>query len=99
RTLSATLFPYTTLFRSEAKYCGHARGDWYEEMMFVHPLDVRCESAFVFSELGEVAPAAGELEAAAQETIARLGLNDPRLVTRRRSEEHTSELQSRENLV
>lgn len=70
--------------QGEAKYCGHARGDWYEEMMFVHPLDVRCESAFVFSALGEVSPAAGEMEAAAQETITRLGLNDSRLVQRRR---------------
>src|SRR5690606_42159718 len=66
----STLFPYTTLFRSESSACG-ARGG--SVLVAVH--GVR----------------------ASRRRRRRRGLGD--VPHRKRSEEHTSELQSRENLV
>jgi uncharacterized protein (TIGR02646 family) len=70
--------------QGEARHCGHMRGNWYDDILFVHPLNTRCESAFIFSDLGLVSAAPGVHEIAAQETIVRLNLNDQRLVNSRR---------------
>src|SRR5690606_39509693 len=78
-----TLFPYTTLFRSEdvlregsAEGCGAGLDDAEEAGQEDH------------------GPDAVHVRQARAD-----GRADPRLHLRRRSEEHTSELQSRENLV
>src|SRR5690606_41442843 len=92
RPPSPTLFPYTTLFRSREQLSagrdvrGIKRGyqfDKVEMVKFVHPDTSREEHARLIQEAGDV------LEA--------LGL--PYRILQMRSEEHTSELQSRENLV
>src|SRR5688572_31845392 len=83
RPRSSTLFPYTTLFRSALVVGDHADGLVLE---FHHAIDAR--------------PALG-----AQHLV--LDHGDPRVVVDlargqhrgRRSEEHTSELQSQSNLV
>jgi uncharacterized protein (TIGR02646 family) len=65
-------------------HCGHKRGDWFDEILFITPLRPDCESYFRFSSSGEVLAVddAGKT-AAAKETIARLGLNVPRLLSAR----------------
>src|SRR2546428_4811802 len=82
----STLFPYTTLFRSlgdAARHLGEALG--------------RLEPArhFAFLRLHPLADDAGRLGHGARGLAQRL--RRPR--ERRRSEEHTSELQSRSDLV
>src|SRR5690606_41626429 len=76
----STLFPYTTLFRSEGSNC--AREAW-----------VAAETA---SAEATCAPAAS---AAAVAASASAGVGFSGSAAPARSEEHTSELQSRENLV
>lgn len=70
--------------REDPRHCGHARGEWYDTTHFIHPLDVSCEVAYVFNDIGEISAAPGALSEAAHETIARLNLNVTRLVERRR---------------
>src|SRR5690606_41562159 len=71
----STLFPYTTLFRSE-----DAGGN---REVFVFPVRARAEKRLV--------------DPSADDFVDRFRILD--LVRTRRSEEHTSELQSREKLV
>src|SRR5688572_32571016 len=70
----STLFPYTTLFRSEVVFAGWLRGGGVEM--------VPCRTI--------------DLEVPAHAEIVLEGYVDP---GERRSEEHTSELQSQSNLV
>src|SRR5690606_40359214 len=88
RPPSTTLFPYTTLFRSEAMTA-----------------DVRASMALTAERLGTKAVPAGPRRRidpgvigslAAVWPLQLLGADDEAM---QRSEEHTSELQSRENLV
>src|SRR3712207_7656642 len=74
----STLFPYTTLFRSEALV---------EEIRLGLGADKRLD-AFAHALAGELSRPGEELEAQARRTVEKL-----------RSEEHTSELQSRQYLV
>src|SRR3712207_7007467 len=77
----STLFPYTTLFRSEVHRAGEGVGD-----------DERRRREVVHLDVGVDAP----LEVA----VARQDRDDGEVVVvDRRSEEHTSELQSRQYLV
>src|SRR5690606_41142372 len=80
---SATLFPYTTLFRSrrgpDRGGCGGRRG--HAARAYLRP------ALFGPRRLGRDREAQGARD------------EHPRARQRRRSEEHTSELQSRENLV
>src|SRR3712207_7359110 len=78
RPPSSTLFPYTTLFRSERAY-RYRRGDASEQIPLPEPMRER------------EAEARGEL-------LEALADHDDALMEKR-SEEHTSELQSRQYLV
>src|SRR5207302_4433135 len=96
-TLNTTLFPYTTLFRSETR------------KYYVRPGHAQREAARFRNRAGRRA-AAGR--AADQDGIFRRDIavrcagsivgragGRPTMLPAQRSEEHTSELQSRENLV
>src|SRR5438876_5269976 len=76
RPPSSTLFPYTTLFRSELEHKRARRLPALQQQALLHPLLERG--------VGDIDPGQGEGEPAAAE---------------RRSEEHTSELQSPVQLV
>src|SRR5690606_41450243 len=87
RAASFTLFPYTTLFRSSRLFeraAVHARNEGVSQL-FIHALSENTAMLKIARNAGAV------LERAGSETEAHLRLP--------RSEEHTSELQSRENLV
>src|SRR3712207_7678770 len=81
----STLFPYTTLFRSEVVY---------QDLALADNLDV-VENMFLGREELEPTRTLDEtkMEARARDTLKSLS------VTTIRSEEHTSELQSRQYLV
>jgi len=55
--------------------CGHPKGDWYDENLFVTPLQENCESLFHYKNVGTVVPVDGPDSGKAQATIDRLKLN------------------------
>jgi uncharacterized protein (TIGR02646 family) len=55
--------------------CGHQKGDWYDETLFITPLQEECESVFRYKDDGTVVPANGSDSDKARETIERLKLN------------------------
>src|SRR5690606_42126323 len=77
-------FPYTTLFRSERHDCPREHGLVFENVSFRYP-DAPAGSPPVLHGI--------DLHIRRGESLALVG------ATESRSEEHTSELQSRENLV
>src|SRR2546430_7617182 len=84
----STLFPYTTLFRSRQ---GRARSALaHDEAPHAHRLDPAVPAG------REQGP---HCEGAAGECVAAVRLTRPQARDPRRSEEHTSELQSQSNLV
>src|SRR5690606_42158564 len=94
-----TLFPYTTLFRSEVRAGMDLQELVREAKAFKALVDRLAARAPAFAiEQGALAglfnDAAGELADRAARAAERLNL-----YAEERSEEHTSELQSRENLV
>ena len=72
-------------------HCGPAKADWPNESAFradlmISPLDKNCENEFSFTGLGEIRSShTGTRNAAAKETITRLGLDVPKLDAARRS--------------
>src|SRR3712207_8132033 len=90
----STLFPYTTLFRSPVGQRGVAqRADELDAgKAFAAPADLGAEAVVAFErDLDELARLQGHVE----RDLAAAGRN----VVQLRSEEHTSELQSRQYLV
>src|SRR3712207_8042988 len=85
----STLFPYTTLFRSRHQ-AGRRRSP-RERRLHV---EQRAEPRVVRDGRRRAAPGEG-----AGEEGAHHGVAPERVIRRRRSEEHTSELQSRQYLV
>jgi uncharacterized protein (TIGR02646 family) len=55
--------------------CGHPRGSWYDETLFITPLQEKCESVFRYKDDGTIVPAGGSDSDKARETIERLKLN------------------------
>src|SRR5690606_41988871 len=86
RPPTSTLFPYTTLFRSSLLYLRPIAGLVHPALKLFH-LGLRHE---------DVRPSAGVLDAVPFDFEHLAAASDD---LRKRSEEHTSELQSRENLV
>src|SRR5690606_40854654 len=84
----STLFPYTTLFRSTPSY--------YEDMVKKHETKILSASPFVKYMQPYLLARARELE---RRLIQLQQLKERDIKLKERSEEHTSELQSRENLV
>src|SRR5690606_41477012 len=97
RTPVSTLFPYTTLFRSN--------GSW-DRVQAPHPIDETRSVGFVPSRASRdrraPPPPPASAQVSARSCAASCRAPHPRALRgcpRERSEEHTSELQSRENLV
>src|SRR5690606_40483643 len=94
RSPLSTLFPYTTLFRSHVAVLGLGR---FGTAVALELVQLGHEVLGIDSDIGTVQALSNELSHVVQadvtdeEALARLGIS--------RSEEHTSELQSRENLV
>ncbi len=67
------------------EFCGHKKSDWYDAKLFVTPLTPDCSEYFRYTASGEILPSTEpNREAAAKTTIARLGLNHPKLDRGRR---------------
>src|SRR5690606_40328881 len=89
RPPAATLFPYTTLFRSVAKHLGISMGNHHRAVDdAMTTVSILLKSIEKMKDMG--IHSLKELNARSRENAD---------VSRLRSEEHTSELQSRENLV
>src|SRR5690606_40889530 len=98
-TPKSTLFPYTTLFRSTQRRTGNLivrfacclRGDHYQyQKRKLGNTAHQLYQQYVYQDAAQTKRNAGRKPGKKTETTADL---------RQRSEEHTSELQSRENLV
>src|SRR3546814_6581281 len=85
-TLTAPLFPYTTLFRSLPHTVGHVGGKLIEAVSQAHAAEI------IFDDIAPFGPAGVRIHAfhARRDILARRQPGHQR----RRSEEHTSELQS-----
>src|SRR5690606_40047110 len=90
RPRNAPLFPYTTLFRSQGKA---SMGSW-----LAYGLGAMNEDLPTFVVLTSKLPPVGNIQALSS-SLWSSGFLPPDLSGVARSEEHTSELQSRENLV
>src|SRR5690606_41964481 len=99
RRATATLFPYTTLFRSTgrepgaiAAFAGQLAGDTGQCIGLAAELAGEDGPARLAGQIAEREPALHIL-------VNNAGANAAGSLAEMRSEEHTSELQSRENLV
>src|SRR5690606_42144555 len=88
---SCPLFPYTTLFRSKAAIVQSVFVHWDQPREWVLELSPDGQNWSSFEPTWTTAAAVDPVPA----RFVRVGTDDPSA----RSEEHTSELQSRENLV
>ena len=66
------------LGKGEPRHCGTLKGNWYNQTLFVSPLDPGCETRFKYRGDGEIL-LVNSNDTAARETIQRLGLNTDRL--------------------
>jgi len=62
----------------EPRHCGSSKGNWYDEDLFISPLDQDCEDRFQYGFQGNISPADAEDEAA-ETTIRILSLDLPKL--------------------
>jgi uncharacterized protein (TIGR02646 family) len=66
------------LEKGEPRHCGNHKGDWFDAILTVSPLDPACEGRFHFTGQGRIFPAnPGDLSAAT--TITKLALDHPKL--------------------
>ena len=61
--------------------CGHKKGDWFDEELFISPLSSECEEKIKYSSSGELEG----VDEVANITIRKLGLNNYDLVRSRKS--------------
>jgi uncharacterized protein (TIGR02646 family) len=71
------------LEQGEPRYCGHLKGDWFDNLLLVSPLDPDCEGHFAYTGDGEIKPTKNS-DDAARTTIKKLGLNINKLSALRR---------------
>jgi uncharacterized protein (TIGR02646 family) len=71
-------YPSSEPYTSQCSYGAHAKGDWYDEYLFVHPLRRDCEQRLRYNFNGNVNPSNSH-DDGAMETISRLCLNDGEL--------------------
>src|SRR5690606_41867667 len=90
---TSTVFPYTTLFRSSSQIACLNQNSFLREPsgLFRNTEEAKSYLKFVFS--------AGEPVASGLGCYTNATKKRSRMIVKMRSEEHTSELQSRENLV
>ena len=72
------------LQKGDPCHCGNLKGDWYDDLLLISPLDPDCESQFTFTGDGNIQPVS-TADPAGAETIDRLGLNIPKLKALRAS--------------
>ena len=69
------------------KHCGSKKDNWYNSDLMVSPLQPNCDEFFRYTGFGEILPSNDlGMHSAANETINRLGLNDPKLQAARRKQ-------------
>ena len=66
------------LKKSEPRHCGNLKGNWYDPVLFISPLDPVCEERFTFLGDGRMLPS-DPTDQGASMTISKLGLNLPKL--------------------
>ena len=64
--------------------CGHNKDEWYDEELFISPLEEDCESHFTYSLDGRIFGACDD-DKKASETIKRLYINSYELITARKA--------------
>ncbi len=69
--------------KGEPRHCGNLKKDWFDDHLFISPLDANCESQFAFTHDGRI-QALPENNNAAEQTIGKLGLDIPKLNALRR---------------
>jgi uncharacterized protein (TIGR02646 family) len=66
-------------------HCGHKKGNWYNELLIISPLDKSCVDYFKYSGSGEILPTdEKDKQTVAETTIAKLALNINKLTKMRR---------------
>lgn len=71
------------LKKGEPRHCGNLKEDWFDDHLFVSPLDANCENQFAYTHDGGI-QAFPENNTAADKTIEKLGLNIPKLIDLRK---------------
>lgn len=64
--------------RGQPLHCGHCKGDWFDPVLLINPLDDDCEARFSFLLDGTILPRSDK-DRAAKTTIKRLNLDIPKL--------------------
>ena len=68
---------------NQPRHCGVLKGNWYDPLMMISPLNDDCEHRFSFDASGAVSPN-NRKDKGAKTTISRLGLNIDKLTAFRR---------------
>lgn len=68
--------------RPAQEFCGHKKGEWYDDNLTVSPLIENCAEYFTYTAAGEIRSANIDpiMETAAAQTIIQLGLNNEKLI-------------------
>jgi uncharacterized protein (TIGR02646 family) len=66
------------LNKGEPRHCGNLKGDWFDPLLLISPLQADCASHFVYYGDGRI-QANAETNLAAQTTISKLGLDIAKL--------------------
>lgn len=72
------------LQHGEPRHCGNLKGNWFDKMLLISPLEATCETKFRYTADGHIA-SVDATDRAAQQTIEKLGLDIPKLRALRRS--------------
>jgi uncharacterized protein (TIGR02646 family) len=66
------------LKQGEPLHCGNLKGNWFDVIFLISPLDHGCEEHFIYTGDGKIKPAK-DSDVAATKTIEKLGLGIPKL--------------------
>ena len=72
------------LQHGEPRHCGNLKGNWFDKMLLISPLEATCETKCRYTADGHIA-SVDATDRAAQQTIVKLGLDIPKLRALRRS--------------
>ncbi len=64
--------------KGEPRHCGNLKGDWFDEVLLLSPLDKNSEARFKFTADGHIQPQDNQ-DTAARVTIEKSGINIPKL--------------------
>lgn len=64
--------------KGEPRHCGNLKGDWFDEVLLLSPLEKSSEARFKFTADGHIQPQDNQ-DMAARVTIDKLGLNIPKI--------------------